>query len=132
MKHDDSNTHIDDETLAAFVDNRLLGTARDDVMAHLVTCDRCRKTIMEAAQMKQRSPRKEEKKMTRILARYVAPMAIAASLLLVILPSVQNDHGMISKGGVGLEKQHQEADWLDRAKQWIREIIQEITGGEDE
>ena len=112
MKTQNSN-HISDEVLAAFIDNNLEGKERDDVMQHLVKCDECREVVMEVSKMS-----KEHKKKypyANVLMHYVAPLAVAASLLLLIMPMSDNN------GSDGLKSPNQQRT------QQFRSILTEDT-----
>ena len=124
------NNHIDDATLAVFIDNRLLGKAREDVMSHLLVCESCRKVTMDVSKMKQKRSKKTN--ITKILVQYVAPLALAASLMLVVVPTLQNDQASLSKGTVILTEQQEDDSWLEKAKIWMDETIDKIFGDNDE
>lgn len=130
VKMDSTNNHIDDETLAAFIDNRLIGKVRDDVMSHLVVCDRCRKVSMDVSKIKQEDSKRTN--ITKILVQYVAPLVLVASLMLVVVPTLQNDQVSTSKGSVVLTEEQEDYSWLEKAKIWIDETIDKIFGDDDE
>ncbi len=127
---DSENKHIDDETLAAFIDGRLLGKVRDDVMSHLVVCDRCREVSMDVSKMKQNRSKKTN--IRKILLQYVAPLALVASLMLVVIPTLETDQATLSKGTVVLTEQKENDSWLEKAKIWFDETIDKIFGDDDE
>ncbi len=127
---DSENKHIDDETLAAFIDGRLLGKVRDDVMSHLVVCDRCREVGMDVSKMKQNRSKKTN--IRKILLQYVAPFALVASLMLVVIPTLEPDQATLSKGTVVLTEQKENDSWLEKAKIWFDETIDKIFGDDDE
>jgi len=87
--------HIDKETLSAFLDNKLLGKAKTDVINHLRVCDECRLLMAETSTFLQECKTEEEpkkpikKSLLKKLQPYSIAMAVAASIVLVLIPITQ-------------------------------------------
>lgn len=88
MKLHEPETHIDDATLAAFIDNRLIGKKRDAVIRHLLVCDRCRALSMEASVMVQ-SEAKDQKSISWL--KYAVPVGVAASVMVLVFRTEMSD-----------------------------------------
>ncbi len=97
-----NSEHLDKELLSAFLDNKLLGQAKTDVINHLRQCEECRLLMAETSIFLQELKRGQagsaggsgglERPSTyRKLFKYVAPLALAASVVLVLIPVMQHD-----------------------------------------
>ena len=126
--------HIDDEAMAAFIDHRLSKNERKDVMEHLSECDDCRKIVMNASLMKHEDIFKLKQK-KKLFIRYLVPLALAASLVLVIVPvvdNIQDGKTNMSKGSIIVDDKEDDESWLYRVKEWIDKLWENITGEDDE
>lgn len=123
--------HIDDEALAAFIDDRLSNDERYDVIEHLAECDSCRKVMMNASSMKQNDIYSLKRK--KFLVRYLVPLALAASLVLVVAPIVENSQDAkvnMSKKAIIVDEEDE--CWFEKVKDWIDNIWENIIGEDDE
>lgn len=76
-----NNEHVDDATLAAFIDNRLIGKKREAVIQHLLSCDRCRELGMEVSAIVQHDSKPHN---IHSWLKYAVPVGVAASLMLIL------------------------------------------------
>lgn len=123
--------HIDDEALAAFIDDRLSNDERHDVIEHLTECDSCRKVVMNASNMKQEDIYSLKRK--KLFVRYLVPLALAASLVLVVAPILENGQDAkvnMSKGAIIVDEEDE--SWFDKVKDWIDNIWENMIGEDDE
>ena len=91
-------SHPTDEQLADFIDNRLLGNIKDEVMDHLAHCDECREVINEVIEYKKKS------KLDRLMVALPPLVAMVASLLVfVYLPQNVVEIGMIDLSKITVE-----------------------------
>ncbi|MFA6189644.1 MAG: OmpA family protein [Sulfuricurvum sp.] len=91
--------HTNKETLSAFIDNKLLGKIKIDVMNHLRQCEECRllmaetslfiKELKESQDESNMVPTKStSKNIYKMFYKYITPLALAASVVLVLLPII--------------------------------------------
>lgn len=91
--------HTNKETLSAFIDNKLLGKIKIDVMNHLRQCEECRLLMAETSlfikELKESqdksntvSTKSTSKNIYKMFYKYIAPLALAASVVLVLLPII--------------------------------------------
>jgi tetratricopeptide (TPR) repeat protein len=82
-----------DETLAAFIDGRLTGAARDAVVAHLAECGECRSLVMDATEFQ--AEEDEENNVVRPefgrrrWPAFAAAAAVAAAVMVVYGPGLR-------------------------------------------
>lgn len=82
--------HISDEELALFVDNSLSKSRKQIVQKHLVECDRCRSSVVEAVKN-----RRGVKKRKSFNIYYLLPVA-ATFLILIFVPMIEEPSSHIS------------------------------------
>lgn len=91
--------HTNKETLSAFIDNKLLGKTKIEVMNHLRQCEECRLLMAETSLfIKELKKSQHENDMVpansttkniyKMFYKYITPLALAASVVLVLLPIV--------------------------------------------
>lgn len=73
------------EDIAALVDGRITGQKRDEIMKHISSCDACCETFILAAELHKQAiaPRQALKERSNII--FFKPLALAASILIVIV-----------------------------------------------
>ena len=94
MRDDTTPVHLTSERVAAFLEGRLTGEDRERAVSHLAGCDECRqeltelRSVLDTAQ-RPRSPR-----------WIAAASAVAAILVLVMLPRLTADRALDRNAGV--------------------------------
>jgi len=102
-------SHISDEELASFIDNRLHGREKEKVKKHIVTCSRCRLTVVGAIKEK----RKRVKYSNNIF--YIGAMVASVGFIL-FMPMF--DEQTLTKG---LEVS--KISLFDMIVDWIKQIF---------
>jgi len=73
------------EDIAALVDGRITGPKRDEIMKHISSCDTCCETFILAAELRKEAiaPGQAPKERSNFI--FFRPMALAASILIVVI-----------------------------------------------
>ncbi len=90
------DNHIDELTLASFIDNRLESDERQQVIEHLSQCQRCRTVLHKSVTSLQKSPQKERRflKIAKAL-----PIAASVTILFFATHHFWFQEEIIYKGG---------------------------------
>jgi len=81
------SSHPSDEKLADFIDNRLIGSAKDELVEHLTYCYSCREVVHEVIEHK-----KKPRIFNNIVMIATPLMAIVASLLIFVYQPPNNNY----------------------------------------
>ncbi len=115
----DNMEHLSDARLASFIDNKLDDTLREEVMKHLLVCSVCRMVMMESHMAKKSYIDRKK----HLVLRVVVPFALAASLLMVVVPLSKDN---INSSSLTKKLPQKDESWLVQAKEWLSQQIKKV------
>ena len=120
----DYSSHPDDKELADFIDKKLEGEAREEIVEHLVHCSSCREVVNEVIAYK-----KKPKFVNNIIVATPLVALVASLMVFIFLPQTTEMIGVIDLSKTSLvfraEESHKQKGIVDGDKflEQIRESI---------